>query len=81
MKTIKNPMKVRLTKNLEVFATLISALVTTDRRAFLMAALSEMSGKEKELATDPECSSVLERMTYSMDDFVKRVLMDRFAGS
>lgn len=47
----------------------------------MVAALSEASGKEKQLATDPDCSSVLERMAYSMDDFVKRVFIDRLAGS
>ncbi|EJD00848.1 ARM repeat-containing protein [Fomitiporia mediterranea MF3/22] len=52
-----------------------------ERRLFLVAALQELSGKEKQLATDPECSNVLERMTYSMDDFVKRVFVDRLAGS
>ena len=46
-----------------------------------MAALTELSGKEKQLATDPDCSNVLERMAYSMDDFVKRVFLDRLAGS
>lgn len=40
-----------------------------------------MSGKEKQLATDPDCSVILERMAYSMDDFVLRVLMDRLSGS
>ena len=48
---------------------------------FLGAVFSELSGKEKQLATDPDCSNVLERMAYSMDDFVKRVFMDRLAGS
>jgi nucleolar protein 9 len=46
-----------------------------------MAALQEMSGKERELATDPDCSTVLERMVYSMDDFVRRVFMDTLSGS
>ena len=46
-----------------------------------MAALSEMSGKEKELATDPDCSTILERMAYSMDDFARRVFVDRLTGS
>ena len=46
-----------------------------------MAALTELSGKEKQLATDPDCSNVLERMAYSMDVFVKRVFLDRLAGS
>ena len=44
-------------------------------------ALDELSGKEQQLATDPDCSNVLERMAYSMDDFVKRVFIDRLAGS
>jgi nucleolar protein 9 len=52
-----------------------------DRRMFLVAALREMSEKERELATDPDCSSILERMAYSMDDFTRRVFMDRLAGS
>ncbi|EPT01842.1 hypothetical protein FOMPIDRAFT_1161063 [Fomitopsis schrenkii] len=52
-----------------------------DRRLFLVAALTEMEGKEKQLATDPDCSTVLERMVYSMDDFVRRVFMDRLSGS
>lgn len=52
-----------------------------DRRMFLLASLQEMTGKERELATDPDCSGVLERMTYSMDDFVRRVFMDSLAGS
>ncbi|KAL5508549.1 NOP9 [Sanghuangporus vaninii] len=52
-----------------------------ERRMFLVAALEELSGKEEQLATDPECSNILERMAYSMDDFVKRVFVDRLAGS
>ncbi|PPR04002.1 hypothetical protein CVT24_010495 [Panaeolus cyanescens] len=51
------------------------------KRLFLMAALTEMHQKEKQLATDPDCSIVLERMLYSMDDFVRRVFMDSMAGS
>lgn len=51
------------------------------KRVFFVAALSEMSGKEKQLATDPDCSVILERMAHSMDDFVLRVLMDRLSGS
>jgi len=46
-----------------------------------MAALNEMHGKEKQLATDPDCSVILERMTHSMDDFVRRVFADSLAGS
>ncbi|KAL0949796.1 hypothetical protein HGRIS_009833 [Hohenbuehelia grisea] len=52
-----------------------------ERRLFFMAALTEMSDKEKQLATDPDCSIVLERMIYSMDDFIRRVFMDKFMGS
>ena len=52
-----------------------------DRRIFLLASLQEMSGKERQLATDPDCSTILERMIYSMDDFVRRVFMDSLAGS
>ncbi|KAJ7477142.1 armadillo-type protein [Mycena galericulata] len=52
-----------------------------ERRMFLVAALSEMVGKEKQLATDPDCSLVLERMAYSMDDFVRRVFVDSLMGS
>ncbi|PPQ90881.1 hypothetical protein CVT25_007351, partial [Psilocybe cyanescens] len=51
------------------------------RRLFFIAALSEMRGKEKQLATDPDCSVILERMSYSMDDFVRRVFFDTLAGS
>ncbi|KAG1780420.1 armadillo-type protein [Suillus placidus] len=51
------------------------------KRIFLVAALSEMSEKEKQLATDPDCSVVLERMAHSMDDFVRRVFLDRLSGS
>lgn len=60
---------------------LVVAVCHKAKRVFFVAALSEMSGKEKQLATDPDCSVVLERMAYSMDDFVLRVLMDRLGGS
>lgn len=52
-----------------------------EKRLFFVAALNEMVGKEKQLATDPECSVVLERMLYSMDDFVRRVFIDSLCGS
>jgi nucleolar protein 9 len=48
---------------------------------FFGAALQEMNGKERQLATDPECSTILERMLYSMDDFARRVFMDALSGS
>ncbi|KAJ7265839.1 armadillo-type protein [Mycena haematopus] len=52
-----------------------------ERRMFFVAALTEMYDKEKQLATDPDCSLVLERMTHSMDDFARRVFVDRLIGS
>ncbi|CAE6465333.1 unnamed protein product [Rhizoctonia solani] len=52
-----------------------------DKRMFLVAALSESSGKELQLATDPDCSVILERMLHSMDDVVIRVFADRLCGS
>lgn len=48
---------------------------------FFVAALNEMREKEKQLATDPDCSVVLERMVHSMDDFVRRVFFDSLTGS
>jgi nucleolar protein 9 len=48
---------------------------------FFAAALTEMSGKERQLSTDPESSIILERMIYSMDDFVRRVFADSLTGS
>jgi nucleolar protein 9 len=53
----------------------------SERRLFFVAALTETSKKEKQLATDPDCSNILERMAYSMDDFARRVFVDRLAGS
>ncbi|KAH7343515.1 armadillo-type protein [Rhizoctonia solani] len=52
-----------------------------DKRMFLVAALSESSGKELQLSTDPDCSIILERMLHSMDDVVIRVFADRLCGS
>ncbi|KZT26897.1 ARM repeat-containing protein [Neolentinus lepideus HHB14362 ss-1] len=52
-----------------------------ERRMFFVAALTEMTGKEKQLATDPDCSNILERMSHSMDDFVRRVFVDSMMGS
>lgn len=53
----------------------------SERRLFFLAALQEMSGKELVLATDPECSTILERILHSMDDFARRVFMDALSGS
>ncbi|KAF8607482.1 ARM repeat-containing protein [Ceratobasidium sp. AG-I] len=52
-----------------------------DKRMFLVAALSESSNKERQLATDPDCAIILERMLHSMGDFIKRVFADRLSGS
>ncbi|KAJ3849729.1 armadillo-type protein [Lentinula lateritia] len=52
-----------------------------EKHMFFVAALSEMREKEKQLATDPDCSIILERMAYSMDDFVRRVFLDSLSGS
>ncbi|EMD40990.1 hypothetical protein CERSUDRAFT_149573 [Gelatoporia subvermispora B] len=65
--------------SLEPLITLLTSW--QDRRMFFVAALEEMSHKEKQLATDPDCSGILERMSYSMDDFVRRVFLDRLSGS
>ncbi|KAF9026524.1 ARM repeat-containing protein, partial [Hymenopellis radicata] len=52
-----------------------------EKRAFFLAALTEMNEKEMQLATDPDCSIILERVVHSMDDFARRVFADRLAGS
>lgn len=52
----------------------------TDRVLLLRAALNQLSGKETSIAADPETSVILERLIYSMDDFARRVLFDRFTG-
>jgi len=59
----------------------IAYILWKERRLFFVAALTEMRGKEKQLATDPDCSIILERMIYSMDDFIRRVFVDSMAGS
>ena len=40
-----------------------------------------MQGKELQLATDPNCSGILERMVYSMDDLVRRLFIENYLGS
>ena len=52
-----------------------------ERRLFFAAALQEMRGKELQLATDPDCSCILERMVYSMDDLVRRLFIENYLGS
>ncbi|KAF5393695.1 hypothetical protein D9757_000366 [Collybiopsis confluens] len=63
------------------FFLFVSTVVFTERRMFFFAALNEMRDKEKQLATDPDCSIILERMAYSMDDFARRVFVDSLSGS
>jgi len=53
----------------------------SERRLFFAAALQEMQGKELQLATDPDCSGILERMVYSMDDLVRRLFIENYLGS
>lgn len=52
-----------------------------ERRMFFAAALQELQGKELQLATDPDCSGILERMVYSMDDLVRRLFIENYLGS
>jgi hypothetical protein len=53
----------------------------TERRMFFAAALGEMQGKELQLATDPDCAIILERMINSMDDLARRVFLGSLMGS
>lgn len=55
-------------------------MLLADRVLLLRAALTQLSGKETSIAADPETSVILERLVYSMDDFARRVLLDRFTG-
>ena len=43
--------------------------------------MGELRSHELTVATDPECSVVLERLLPSMGDWGRRVLGDTFAGS
>ncbi|PVF92971.1 ARM repeat-containing protein [Serendipita vermifera] len=52
-----------------------------ERRMFFAAALSEMQGKELQLATDPDCAIILERMVISMDDLARRIFTGSLLGS
>ncbi|KAM0748265.1 hypothetical protein T439DRAFT_304642 [Meredithblackwellia eburnea MCA 4105] len=52
-----------------------------DRPYLLRSALESLSGQEIPLAGDSETSLILEKLLYSMDDFARRVLADRFMGS
>lgn len=51
-----------------------------DRPLLLRGALEALTGHEVTLAGDGETSVILERLLYTMDDFARRVLADRFAG-
>ena len=48
---------------------------------FFAAALTEMQGKERQLATDPDCAVILERMIHSMDDLARRIFTNSLVGS
>ncbi|GAA5946264.1 hypothetical protein JCM3765_000176 [Sporobolomyces pararoseus] len=54
--------------------------IEDERPLLLRSALESLSGHEITLAGDNESSVVLERLLYAMDDFAKRVLLDRFTG-
>ncbi|BGP19289.1 hypothetical protein JCM10213_008193 [Rhodosporidiobolus nylandii] len=54
--------------------------VEDERPLLLRSALESLNGHEISLAGDGETSVVLEQLLYAMDDFAKRVLLDRFAG-
>jgi len=51
-----------------------------ERPLLLRSALESLAGHEIELAGDNETSVILERLLYAMDDFARRVLLDRFTG-
>ncbi|KAK4704189.1 nucleolar protein 9, partial [Phenoliferia sp. Uapishka_3] len=55
--------------------------VEDDRPYLLRSALESLSGHEIPLAGDGETSLILEKLLYSMDDFARRVLADRFMGN
>lgn len=52
-----------------------------ERPLLLRSALEGLSGHEISLAGDHDTSIVLEKLCYSMDDFARRVLVDRFSGN
>ncbi|KAM0791930.1 hypothetical protein ACM66B_004184 [Microbotryomycetes sp. NB124-2] len=52
-----------------------------DRPLLLRSALQNLSGNEIPLAGDNDTSVILEQLLYSMDDFARRVLADRFTGT
>ncbi|GAA5974331.1 hypothetical protein JCM11641_006742 [Rhodosporidiobolus odoratus] len=54
--------------------------IEDERPLLLRSALESLSGHEVSLAGDGESSVVLEQLLYAMDDFAKRVLLDRFSG-
>lgn len=54
--------------------------IEDERPLLLRSALESLSGHEIALAGDHETSVVLEQLLYAMDDFAKRVLLDRFTG-
>ncbi|KAH8829761.1 hypothetical protein DL96DRAFT_1706610 [Flagelloscypha sp. PMI_526] len=53
----------------------------SEKQMLYRATLNELRGNEAQLATDPECSVILERMIWDMDGFVQRVFLDSLCGS
>lgn len=43
--------------------------------------MAELKGKELVLATDPECSKILERISHVVDHGAKRALLRALSGS
>lgn len=65
------------------FSIIINSLCSPcilERVLLLRAALTQLTNNEASIAADPETSPILERLVYSMDDFARRVLIDRFTG-
>lgn len=52
-----------------------------DRKLFLDATVTELKGKELVLATDPESSKILERISHLVDHGAKRALLRALSGS
>ncbi|KAG8944967.1 Nucleolar protein 9 [Tulasnella sp. 424] len=50
-------------------------------KLFLDATVTELKGKELVLATDPDCSKIMERIGHVVDNDAKRALLQALAGS
>lgn len=51
-----------------------------DRQLLVGAALTELRGKELQVATDSDCALIVERMIWNMGDFGRRVFADALMG-